>query len=175
VKQKLGLDLDGVLYPFVKAVETFCRVNKSFSGTTDDFHRNLSEYWEKFNLDWLVENAQLYQAFIPSQELMGILSRLADKYEIYYISSRPESVFRVTQKYLREYGFPNQENLYFSTDKETLARFFGLSYFVDDNVVYAESLDRVCMSLLMSTPYNEKYHGNYHRINTMKDLEIMLL
>lgn len=173
--EKLGLDLDGVLYPFIPAVETYCRVNHGFSGSSDDFSRNSKKYFEQYKLDWLIESPDLYYKFIPSSNLMSLLNRLSKKYILYYMTARPLSVLRITESYLREHKFPQNYNLLFCKDKATYARLLQVNYFVEDNPENAESLSKTCLSFLMNQPYNEKAEGNFTRISTLFDLETILL
>lgn len=173
--EKIGLDLDGVLYSFVGALETYCRINKGFNGSSFDFAKNIHIYWEKYQLEWLVDSPDIYYRFIPDERLLAFINKLGTKYRIYYITSRPKAILRTTQKYLRDFNFPQKENLIFAKDKDTYARYLGIDYFVEDNVEMAERLSKTCMSFLLKTPYNEDAEGSFIKIESIFDLERTLL
>jgi uncharacterized HAD superfamily protein len=175
MKEKLGMDLDGVIYPFVKAVETYCRITYGYAGTTDEFERNIDKYWKLYNLDWIVESPNIYQKFIPEKKMMALIQDLSSKYQIFYVTSRPESLLRITEKYLRDYDFPQRNNLVFTQDKDVFARLVGLTYFVEDNVENACKLAKACMSFLVKTPYNDGATGNFKVLESVYDLRGLLL
>lgn len=168
------LDMDGVLYDWQRAVyDDFTRRDK-FSGSFRDFwlkfFPSLTKEFQKYILDIPL----YYTAISPSKDVLAFLNRVKNEYEIYYVTSRPESVRLTTEQYLRRYNFPFRENLIFSNDKESTARLLKADYAVDDFVSHIEKLSRVTTAILFARPWNEESWDKYPTAKVFDDvLEFM--
>jgi 5'(3')-deoxyribonucleotidase len=174
-KESIGLDLDGVLYPWADAVATYCRMYKKYEGTDHEFWKHIDKYLTPSEQDYIVTVQDLYYRFSPSPRLLKLLEALDKKFNIFYITARPPEVQMVTEKYLRDFKFPQKENLIFSKDKDVHARLLNLQYFVEDSVRNAEKLKNICITFLVRTPYNEDYEGDLKVIDSVFELERILL
>ncbi len=174
-RESVGIDLDGVIYPWIEAVCTYFRLYKKYEGTDYNFIKNLDKYITQEDWNYIVTLQDLYSRFSPGFRLLSFLQRLSEKYNIFYITSRPQETRMVTEKYFRDYKFPQKDNLIFSKDKDTYARLLGLQYFIEDSVSNAEKLNNVCVTFLIKTPYNENYSGNVKMIDNIYQLEGILL
>lgn len=174
-KEGIALDLDGVLYPWHEAVCMYYKLYKNYTGTEYNFMKNSDKYMTCEDWNYIVTIPDLYYKYTPSSRLMKLLFNLSEKFNIFYITSRPEEMRRVTAKYLRDFKFPQKDNVIFSKENDIYARLLKLSFFVEDNVSNAEKLSRVCTTFLVRTPFNEDYTGNVPMLNSIYDLERILL
>ncbi len=174
-KESLGLDVDGTLYPWIEAVCTYHRLHKKYTGTDYNFIKNLDKYVPEDYWGYLVTLQDLYYKYTPSNKMMLLLNRLSEKFNLFYITARPEETQRITHKYFRDFKFPQRDNIIFSKDKDVYARLLKLSYFVEDNVQNAEKLSKICTTFLVRAPYNEDYDGTIPMLSSVMDLERILL
>lgn len=170
----LAFDLDGVLYPWIRAVFTYYRMYQGYFGDEYTFFKNVDAVLGD-SADYIVTLPQIYTSCVPENRLIQLLNKLGEKFNLYYITSRPECVRRITEKYLRDFYFPQDTNLIFNKDKDTVARLLKLDYFVEDSIKNAEKLNKVCTTFLVKTPYNENYSGDVPMINSIYDLQGVLL
>lgn len=173
--ESIGLDLDGVLYPWVSAVCTYFRLYEGYEGSDYEFSRRVYEILPEEKAAYMATIPDLYYKFIPTSKMMSLLNKLSNKFYIHYVTSRPEEAITVTEKYLRDFNFPQKENLEFSKDKDVYAKYQNLQYFVEDNIRNAEKLNKICLTFLVRTPYNEDYTGDVKMIDSIYDLERILL
>jgi uncharacterized HAD superfamily protein len=171
----IGIDMDGVTYPWVKAVYTHWKMYYGYTGDEYYFYQNVDNILSKEEQDYIVTIPQIYTSFVPENKLIQLLNKLGEKFSLYYITARPECVRRVTENYLRDFHFPQDTNLIFSKDKDTMARLLKLDYFVEDSVKNAEKLKNICTTFLVKTPYNETYSGEVPMIDSLYCLEEILL
>ncbi len=174
-KESAGIDVDGVLYPWVSAVYTYCRLYKKCLVTEYEFYRDFDKYITEEDCQYIATLQDLYYKHTPSPKMMVLLNKLSEKFNLFYITARPLEAERVTRKYFRDFKFPQPDNLIFSCEKDTYARLLKLSYFVEDSVKNAEKLSKVCTTFLIRTPYNENYSGSIPMLNSILDLERVLL
>jgi 5'(3')-deoxyribonucleotidase len=160
-QEAIGLDLDGVLYPWHEAVYNFYVCFRDYKDTFTQFW---SSYYKSFtDSDWnfLINVDVFYSCISPSKSVVEFLSEVSKHYNIYYISSRPESVQLATDQFLKRYKFPFYENLIFSSDKASYARLYQLKYFVDDLPEQVEELSKVTNTIMYARPYNKEYQKKY--------------
>lgn len=174
-KENLGLDLDGVLYPWVSAVWMYYRMYKKYSGTEYEFYKNFDKNVPEDQCNYIATLQDLYYKHTPSPKLTSLLNQLSEKFNLFYITARPLEAERVTHKYFRDFKIPQRDNLIFSPEKDTYARLLRLHYFVEDSVRNAEKLSKICTTFLVRTPYNEDYSGEVPMLNSILDLERILL
>lgn len=175
MKESIGLDVDGVLYPWAESVCAYYKLYKNYLGTEYNFYKNFYKYVSDNDLQYIITLQDLYYKHTPSPSLMRLLNRLSEKFNIFYITARPEEVERVTRKYFRDFNFPQKDNIIFSEDKDVYARLLKLSFFVEDSVKNAEKLNKVCTTFLVRTPHNENYSGEVPMLNSILELERILL
>jgi len=172
--ERVGLDLDGVLYPWDKAIYTYFRCYRGYTGTQFQFSNDLHKLIPWDFKDFLLEVGPLYMTINPDLKVMHLLNDLAKKYELFYVTSRPEVVRLSTEKYLRIHNFPNKENLYFTNDKANLARYLELDYFIEDNIVNAFNISKVCATYVVKQPWNQDFLADFHVLNTILDFGSVL-
>lgn len=115
--QKLYFQLDGVItdswllsiysyyidnYKYC-SYEDFLSPNGVFSNLSDRYKSNMA----------IIEH--FYYKHSPNYNSAPALNTLSEKYEIGYIARRPSLFESGTIKYLKEYNFPNPENIFFAS------------------------------------------------------------
>jgi len=179
--EKIGLDMDGVLYPWNEALYTYFRIYKGFSGTQFEFSKilplgrdSLGTLDDAF-IGYLAGIEYLYGTMIPLKSMLESLRRIAKTYEVFYITARPKNARITTEKYLNSYGFPFPNNLILSRNKGVEARVLGLSFFVDDKPKHLDQISKETISFLFLQPWNEAYKNKYPTIRSIQELEEILL
>lgn len=161
--------MDGTLYDWHLSVYNYFKNFKNYTGTWTEFWtvetKKLDDAWWKF----LTENNILYSDRPPTDDCMYLLDWLKDRYEIFYITSRPDSVKLTTEQYLRRYKFPYQENLIFNKDKASEARLHKIVYALDDFPASIDALSTVCNVVVMAKPWNREYWDKFPTIHNLKE------
>lgn len=164
----VGIDLDGVAYPWQESLVDFLELYRGYNGTfnkfwTEDYKQLTDEEWS-----FLTSIEFLYTSAIPHKSVMEPLTRLAQRHEIFYITSRPKIVELATEQFLRKYDFPFSNNLIFTESKDKSARLLNIRIFIDDLPKNLLSLEKVCNVYMMLRPYNKEFR---ERFNTVANLE----
>jgi hypothetical protein len=172
---KLGLDLDGVLYEWQRVIyDEFVRQGK-FTGTFREFwlqggHKDGHQDCVKYH----VTIPTYYSATAPRKSAMNFLKWADSRFELYYITTRPENAVLTTQQYLRRYDFPQRENLFITDDKLTLVRLLKIDYFVDDLERNIVPLSTVTTSVIYARPWNEYLWELYPTVHSFPELRQFL-
>lgn len=157
MKENIGFDLDGVCYPWQEIVHAYCY---SHNITTES---NPKIFWTKWKVEHediltdLVNITAFYDNGTPYTGLLNMLERLSEKYNIYYITSRPSNVEEITAKYLFAWGFPDFQNLIFTKDKPQVIKALDIKYYVEDRVELAVAMHPYTKVFLVDKPYNESF------------------
>lgn len=166
----VGFDLDGVLYEWHEAVYDYFKMFREYKDSYTTFWRNYRTILT--NEDWgtITEISPLYGCKNPPTGCQDFLSKVADKYEIYYITFRPKSAELTTENYLKRFDFPFRENLIFTPDKANHARLLKLKYFTEDRQDYIEPLSKVTNVILRARPWNEDIWDVYPTAHSFSDM-----
>jgi len=173
--ETIGFDLDGVLYDFHVAAYTelvaFHGLDVSFNIFWDDYQ---SYYSEKFFSNF-VKISILYNRLTPITGSVDTLNYLANKYNICYITSRPDDVVNITKYWLKYYNFPNYDNIEFSTDKSIEIRQHNCKYFIEDmwKQETVNKLAKITNLILVSKIHNRNIYG-VPRISSVTELNYLL-
>jgi uncharacterized HAD superfamily protein len=173
---KLGFDLDGVLYDFHRALYTELQIYENIQQTYQDFwtagyktYRN-NKWWDN-----IIQLKHIYGTQPAKKEVVELVNNLSKKYDIYYISNRPATVFDATKNWLTRFRFPKVENLIQTTDKRSVVQSLGISIFVEDRLENVDKLKDICKVYVVRQPYNEAYLDGYENIiNSVMDLKGLL-
>jgi len=166
----IGLDLDGVLYSWHRSIYEYFHRFKGYEGTCTDFWT--TEY-KKFDEEWwnsIVTIDIFYSDRQPTKDCFNFLDNIKDRFEIYYITGRPNCVKTTTEQYLRRFKFPFRDNLIFSNDKVNVARLLKLSYAVDDLPNQVESLSKVTRTIMVAQPYNKELWDTYTTVHSLTEI-----
>ena len=169
--KNLGLDLDGVVYNWHHALYTEMQIYEDITCSERDFWLKVMPSFSKEKQAYLCGLEHLYGTQVPDRKLLPMLNRLAKKFDIYYITCRPESVKCATQLYLKHWDFPFQENLYLTTDKTIEVRAFGIDLFVDDRIEILDKVSKFCNVIGIEQFWNESDRGRFQFINNIFQIE----
>ena len=165
---RIGLDIDGVIYPWHYSIYRYFTEFKNFAGSE-------LEFWAYFRL-FSVEK-QMYYVSIPTlytdtsltQDAIEYLPKLAELGELFYITSRDHELQPLTQKFFKFYDIPFKENLIFEKDKASVVRLYGIDYFVDDMISHLEKMQGITTSFLFKQPHNFYDRDGYNCIGSLKE------
>lgn len=168
----LGLDMDGCLYDWHGAVYTYFQYMENYDKDYDtfwlDFIRNLPQSRQ----DYIVSLPFLYEATSPRKSVMSFLNYCKDNdVEVYYITHRPESVERVTRRYMRNNNFPFLDNLFMTGDKGSACRYLGITHFLDDHIKHIKAVQGIAETYLMSQPWNREWQEEYRTVHGIKEFQ----
>src|SRR5689334_12435336 len=125
---RVGIDLDGPVYPWHEEVYRYFQENKGYDKTIYDFWLKDKEIVH----DYHCSIPFLYNSTTPRKDVLEYLPKIAEISEIYYITHRPPEMWQVTGKFFQFYNLPFSENVIFTDDKATQVRLLGIDYFTDD-------------------------------------------
>jgi uncharacterized HAD superfamily protein len=168
----LGLDLDGVLYPWHESVYTYYQWAYDYEKTYTEFWDDVQN-WSVEQQDYLVSLPFLYENMIPSKQVIDFLEFANNNAEIYYITSRLDDLTRVTERYLRRYDFPQRDNLFvhYKGDKATICRYAGVTHFLDDHLKHVKSVSGIAESYLMAKPWNREFQSEFNTVHNLKEFQ----
>jgi len=167
----LGLDIDGVLYPFHEALYTYFQYEMNYVGTYQEFWLDYIPSMDLEKQKIVMSNPIPYDMILPSVQVMEFLSYAKDNSEIYYITHRPDELERITRRYFKRYDFPFQDNLIFTGDKVTACRLYGITHFIDDFVNQVERVSAVADAYLMSRIHNRDYQDGLKIVHNLKEFK----
>lgn len=178
-RKKIGVDLDGVVYDFVRYYDLFLRL-EGHEINPSRFDRGVLE--ESTKDDYLNKFSDLNPfLWIPLYEnALKSLEELSQNFDLYFVTARnlrmkfgeEDTLTRIKRDKL-----PYKE-IIFEHDKAKIAKELGLAYFVEDNLQNASSIvaKTSCNVSLIDKEYNQ-YPENFDlapkikkRINRLRDL-----
>lgn len=171
----VAIDLDGVLYRWHESLYEYFRLYRGFDGTYLEFWTNFYKTLSDEEFNYLIGIDTLYSNMIPTKNCKEFLNQVKDRFEIYYLTSRPESVRTTTEIYLNRHDFPFKDNLIITKDKVNFARKLRLSYAIDDSKIQVEELSKVTFTILIAQPWNKdiqlEYPTAYGVLDALKYME----
>jgi uncharacterized HAD superfamily protein len=164
----IGIDIDGVLYPWHYSVYKYFTEFKNFIGTQYEFWN----YFKKLPKDeqlYIVNLPFLYSDTTPHDDVLETLPLLSTIAEIYYITHRPISVEHQTEKFFVKYNLPFSENVVFTDDKATFIRLKNIKYFVDDTPKNIDDVKGITRAFLFKARHNVDARENYECVSTLRE------
>lgn len=170
----VGIDLDGVIYPFAPAFKKYCIERTGRTDFPDPTHWNFYEDW---NMDsdtfhaWLHEAAITHQVFATEKPYEGVVSAWKDLRDmgltIHVLTARPQSAWAQTAEWLSKHNL-NVDTLHFSPRKTFLkAMAKDTAIMLDDHVVYYEEAQKSgIIPVLMDRPWNQ-HKKNANRVTSL--------
>lgn len=165
---KIGLDIDGVVYPWHYSVYRYFTEFYNFSGTEESFW----DYFRTFSKerqDYFVSIPTLYNDTIPSACIKDAIVLLSGLGELFYVTSRNLELATITQKFFNFMDLPFKENLVFEKDKSTFSRLNRLDYFLDDLPENVTNLSKVTNAYLMCVPHNRNQRDGFNTVGSIKE------
>ncbi len=170
----VGLDIDGVIRPWHTSVYRHFQIFKNFEGSEREFwayFRDLS----KDTQDYYVSLPFLYMDTAPDKDTICYVKKIAEIASIYYITSCPPEIKRLTSKFFDIYKLPFKENIIFSKDKANYVRLNKIEYFLDDLPANVDALKGITNVYLFKASHNWEVRENYSVMNSMKEFYELLL
>jgi len=165
----LGLDLDGVIYPWHEAVYEYFRLYKNYTGSFNKLWEVDYLSFTKTDWEFLTNIDYLYSCMMPTPECTNFLNKVKYRFDIYYITGRPNSVKTTTELFLKRYKFPFRENLIFTEDKANTCRRLQIDYYIEDLPVNMKVLSKIANTIMIARPYNKEYRDTYTTASSLKD------
>ena len=106
---------------------------------------------------------------MPTPECTNFLNKVKYRFDIYYITGRPNSVKTTTELFLKRYKFPFRENLIFTEDKANTCRRLQIDYYIEDLPVNMKVLSKIANTIMIARPYNKEYRDTYTTASSLKD------
>lgn len=159
----VGIDLDGVIYPFMDSFRNYCaeRMGKLF--LPDPTHWLFYEDWDldKETFDqWLNDAARTHDVFASEDPYEGVVEAWAMMKEmglnIHIMTARPQSSWEQTAGWLTKHGL-DADSLHFNPTKSFLSLLSkGKAALLDDHIAYYEEASRSgVIPVLMDRPWNQ--------------------
>lgn len=172
------LDVDGVIYDWHYSLYEELVI---YGKIDCDYYTFWSEKYKEYSDSWwdnVVRFEHLYGTTPLKPEDKILLEKLSKKYEIFYVTKRPEWVRFATESWFRRYELPQRENLIFTTkDKSLICNSLGIQVAVEDMLSYAKDLmENGVLTIIKRMPYNEKsLQKDWLVINSFTEAERFLL
>ena len=163
----LVLDLDGVVYRWHSAVYEYFKLYKDYQGTYNRLWSIDHKYIKDSEWEFLTNIDFLYSCECPTPDCLSFLDNVKYRFDIYYVTNRPDYVKLTTEQYLRRYKFPFRYNLIFTQDKVNTARRLQADYFLEDRIDNAEALRKVTNVVLMAQPYNKEHWDTFNTAHSL--------
>jgi hypothetical protein len=173
----IGMDMDGVVYPFVNAFKTYCeeRQGKLFLPDPVSWH-----FYEDWDMDehtfheWVNDAATNHDVFLTEKPYDGVVDAWnelrAMGIKIHILTSRPQSGWEQTTKWLSNNNLI-ADSLHFNPTKGFLTKLAkGQALIVDDHVQYYDEAERSgIIPVLMNRPWNA-HKKDANRVNNLHEL-----
>lgn len=163
--KNLGLDLDGTLYDWHTPVYNYHVLYRGFEGSFNKFWGG--EEQKSLPYEHLCGIDTFYSSSMPTKDIIDFLSYVRDRFNIYYITARPDSVRLTTEQYLRRYDFPSNDNLIFTDDKVNMARKLNLDYMIEDSSHQVINLSKIVFTIMVARPWNKHIWDEYPTVRTL--------
>ena len=172
----VGIDLDGVIYPFANAFRSYCEDRMEILNLPEPTHWNFYEDWgldEETFTAWLTDAARYYQVFSTHMPYAGVeeaWKELRDMgVRIHILTARPQSAWAQTAVWLTRYNL-HVDTLHFGPSKSFLANLAkGKAILLDDHIAYYEEAERAgIVPCLMTRAWNESKE-NANRVTNLTE------
>jgi len=177
----VGIDLDGVVYPFTTAFRKYCQDVLGDGDYPDPQTWTFYKEWDisSDNFTKMLEEGpvthNLFANEVPmegSQEAWELLRTLGVK--VHVITSRPHTAWAQTAQWLVTHGL-TPDHLFFTHDKAILSHVAEQeSAMIDDHVEYYEQLENAgVISVLRNQPWN-RHKENARRAESLLEFATLI-
>jgi len=172
----VGIDLDGVLYPFEGAFRQYCTSVLNMQNLPTPTHWNFYEDWgmDLSTFNFHVHNAALtFNVFSRLAPYAGVQEAWKDLHDlgvrIHVMTARPQPAWEQTARWLYEHQLYS-DSLHFNTSKSFLSTFSsGQAAMVDDHIVYYLEAQRSgILPYLLTRPWNTQM-ADANRVNSFHE------
>jgi uncharacterized HAD superfamily protein len=172
----VGIDLDGVIYPFVDSFRAYCQERLGVDNLTTPTHWHFYEDWgldsETFNA-WLLEASkthQIFSSYLPYEGVLESWKELRDMgVNIHVITARPQSAWAQTVEWLAKYNL-HVDSLHFCSTKGFLSKVAtGKAMMLDDQIVYYEEAEKAGIIPCLLTRDWNKSKEDANRVSNLPE------
>jgi len=177
--KRIGFDVDGVIYFWHEQVLEFAKTASivpmdftmdQFWGWPDGFFYGCSEPFKEM----VTRNKSLYKVKELRSDVYDVLWKIAEHYDIFYLTARVNGLTRATLGWFKWSKLPNNSsNNIFMVDngKRDLILAEKPCYYVEDRVEYIEDLKDITQVIHLVRPWSRHYYDvDVIRIENIKDL-----
>jgi uncharacterized HAD superfamily protein len=178
-KQRLGFDLDGVLYPWHEVIYNYMKYEHKMETSYADFWKDVTngmimDWKNGMGKFWLENNLFLVQRDIKPAYL-DLIYQLSEHYDIYYITSRVKTGHNATKYWFKRNKIPFIDNLYFASgEKLPLLLQHEIDIFVEDRVLHILELRNHTRAIMVRQPWNEELWDEVETIDSVIQLPELL-
>ena len=172
----VGIDMDGVVYPFISAFKKYCVDVLKETTFPEPKKWEFYEDWgiSKKTFETMMHTAPISHRLFASESPMENVALgwklLRDmNLKIHVITARPATAWSQTADWLHDHELV-PDHLHFTNDKTVLAYTSkGHSASIDDNYTYQQEMQNVgILSVLHDHPWNKQYDVPF-RVNSLLD------
>jgi 5'(3')-deoxyribonucleotidase len=164
---KIGIDIDGVIANSIE--EWLYEICKRYPCFTPDINKIKSFTTEIITGLTTAEVMELFLNVVingeiePYEDAVESIKSLKNSgHKIYILTSRSETTYDNTIKWLKDIGVEYHDIVFFgesTTSKSEFADFSGLNVVIDDNIMeYVNNDNPKLTKILMSRPWNKTYN-----------------
>ena len=175
-KQRLGFDVDGVLYPWHEIIYNYMKYEEKETRDFTTFWKDTVEmdYTTGMGKFWLENSLFLTQRDIKP-EILETLNYLTEFYDIYYVTSRPKDNWSITDYWFRRNKLPQVDNLYCVDDgKLSTVLANEIDIYVEDRIKHVLELKNHTQIILIRQPWNEEIWDEISTIDSVTQLPELL-
>jgi len=180
---KLGVDLDGVIVDtdpvFRKYIKKVTGLSFTRDMITSYFYENCLPITKKDvdNAYELMRKDLVWKNIPLLKDAKRVLTALANVFEIFIITARPEDSKEQTDEFLKEHGLPVKE-IYFVDETQRKLEIikelsFGVSAFIEDRLDFASEIARAGIdTYLLDYPWNrtDEKIPNLYRVKNWEQI-----
>lgn len=172
----IGIDMDGVVYPFMSAFKKYCEDVLEMSDLPEPTHWDFYEDWDinKKEFDALLNSAPVtHRLFASESPMKGVYKGWemlrSMNVKLHVITARPTTAWAQTAEWLHDHDLV-PDHLHFTNDKTILAHTAREhSAMIDDHHLYYQQLDKAgVFAVLHDHPWNRQFEVSY-RVNSLVD------
>lgn len=170
----IGIDLDGVLYPWHDIVYQRECLDHGWNLTNSEFWSRIHSLYSGLSEENLVKTRHYYGVANIDQRNLDLLNKLDKDNQLFYITSRDKELEFVTNNWMKRNNIPQRENLIFTKDKKIHVLLNNISIFIEDNIKNALELNPYCKVVIVRSEYNKNIPHNFEIIPGFYALENLL-
>ena len=174
----IGFDIDGVLYDFQLALYNHLTVFHGLSQNFKNFWTEERAGYSIFKKEFwhnMVRIPPLYEVFDIKESDKIVLDKLAKKFELIYVTHRPNEIKFVTDEWFGRNEIPYFYNIYFVKDKSIPISKHQCIYFIDDDVRNIVELENITNAILFKREWHTDENLKYPYISNLGELLEMSL
>ena len=170
----LGIDLDGVLYPWHDVVYERESLERNLKLTKEDFWKEIHTLYPGMAEDNLVRIRHYYGVRNIYDKNLELLNELSKTNTLFYITARHEELRLTTVNWMKRNNLPQRDNLIFSPIKVIPVVLNDIDIFVEDNLNHAKALSKYCRVIIVESDHSKHIEHEFEIISDFFKLKDIL-